>query len=337
MSEHFIKNIEIKNFKCFEDFKAEGFGRVNLIGGKNNVGKTALIEALFTNIYSINLGYFVVAIAQLKNRRNILENLDSYIYGDSMTFKEKFIIEPLKNSQIFNVKTDIRETRFVCENKNGIIEYLFEIDKQQFTFNLESIPYIRGTGNKIFISTDGLTNRNIVTYYASVQKEDKEEFLNKSLQIIDSSISKFKILEDKPYCKVNEEYIQLTELGDGVKHFISIILALYQAKDGYLFIDEIGNGIHHSTLDKLWNVILTLAKEQNVQVFATTHSDECIRALVTANTENIKTYQPKEHILEDNEIQFIELGRVDGKVDSIIFDFKELENEVAQNMEIRGW
>ena len=39
---HFIKNIEIKNFKCFENFKADGFGRVNLIGGKNNVGKTAL-------------------------------------------------------------------------------------------------------------------------------------------------------------------------------------------------------------------------------------------------------------------------------------------------------
>ena len=47
MNDHFIKNIEIKNFKCFEDFKAEGFGRVNLIGGKNNVGKTAFMEACY--------------------------------------------------------------------------------------------------------------------------------------------------------------------------------------------------------------------------------------------------------------------------------------------------
>jgi len=37
MNEHFIKNIEIKNFKCFKDFKAEGFGRVNLIGGKSTL------------------------------------------------------------------------------------------------------------------------------------------------------------------------------------------------------------------------------------------------------------------------------------------------------------
>jgi len=49
MQEHFIKNIEIKNFKCFENFKAEGFGRVNLIGGKNNVGKTAFMEAAYVN------------------------------------------------------------------------------------------------------------------------------------------------------------------------------------------------------------------------------------------------------------------------------------------------
>jgi len=36
MSKHFIREIEIKNYKLFKDFKAEGFGRVNLIGGKNN-------------------------------------------------------------------------------------------------------------------------------------------------------------------------------------------------------------------------------------------------------------------------------------------------------------
>ncbi|MDD5091641.1 MAG: AAA family ATPase [Candidatus Wallbacteria bacterium] len=41
-----IKKISIKNFKCFDSFEAEGFSRINLIGGMNNVGKTALLEAL---------------------------------------------------------------------------------------------------------------------------------------------------------------------------------------------------------------------------------------------------------------------------------------------------
>ena len=42
-----LKDLEIRNFRCFEQTKISGFERVNLIGGKNNVGKTALLEALF--------------------------------------------------------------------------------------------------------------------------------------------------------------------------------------------------------------------------------------------------------------------------------------------------
>lgn len=38
-----LENIEIQNFRCFEDTKILGFKRVNLIGGKNNAGKTAFL------------------------------------------------------------------------------------------------------------------------------------------------------------------------------------------------------------------------------------------------------------------------------------------------------
>ena len=337
MSDHFIKNIEIKNFKCFEDFKAEGFGRVNLIGGKNNVGKTAFMEALSTNVYSYNLGYFVVALVQFKNRRNRLNHLEAYINNSQMTFRERFINTPLKDTKRLEIKTNIKEIVFFPKNENGILKYLFKIDNDEYDFNIDDTPFIKGSGNIIFIGTSGLEYGKIISYFASIQKIDQEDFLDKSLQIIDENITKFKILEEIPYCKVGTEYLELIELGDGVKQFISIILSLYQAKDGYLFIDEVGNGIHHSTLNKLWNIILTIAKEQNVQVFATTHSKECIKALVTANTEDVNTYQPKEQILDNDEIKFIELGRTDGKIDSIVFDFDELKNEVEQNMEIRGW
>lgn len=44
-----IKDIEIENFRCFEHTKIEGFESINLIGGKNNLGKTALLEAILLN------------------------------------------------------------------------------------------------------------------------------------------------------------------------------------------------------------------------------------------------------------------------------------------------
>jgi len=44
-----IKKITIENFRCFDKLKVLGFERVNLISGKNNAGKTALLEAIFLN------------------------------------------------------------------------------------------------------------------------------------------------------------------------------------------------------------------------------------------------------------------------------------------------
>lgn len=56
MTAHFIQYIDIDRYKCFSDFSAHGFQRVNLIAGKNNVGKTALMEAMFINACSATIG-----------------------------------------------------------------------------------------------------------------------------------------------------------------------------------------------------------------------------------------------------------------------------------------
>ncbi len=59
-----LKEIEIQNFRCFEQIKISGFERVNLIGGKNNAGKTALLEALF--LYNDPDGRSIFALKMLR-------------------------------------------------------------------------------------------------------------------------------------------------------------------------------------------------------------------------------------------------------------------------------
>ena len=41
------KTFRVKNFRCFKDLQINDLGRVNLIAGKNNTGKTALMEAMY--------------------------------------------------------------------------------------------------------------------------------------------------------------------------------------------------------------------------------------------------------------------------------------------------
>lgn len=42
-----IEKFSVRNFKCFEGIVINPWERVNLITGKNNIGKTALLEAIW--------------------------------------------------------------------------------------------------------------------------------------------------------------------------------------------------------------------------------------------------------------------------------------------------
>ena len=42
-----IKEISLKNFKCFDELKLDRLKTFNVIAGKNNFGKTSILDALF--------------------------------------------------------------------------------------------------------------------------------------------------------------------------------------------------------------------------------------------------------------------------------------------------
>ena len=140
-------------------------------------------------------------------------------------------------------------------------------------------------------------------------------------------INSMDIIKDKPMLEIKGNYLELSDFGQGIKSFINIIASSLLLKDSYLFIDEIENGIHYTNLDKLWEIILTISKEQNVQIFATTHSKECI-----------ESYARVAKKLEDNEIGFIELGRnKKGAIDSVVMDSEMFQRYVKLGNEVRGW
>ena len=67
-------------------------------------------------------------------------------------------------------------------------------------------------------------------------------------------------------------------MGDGINRILTIILSMVNVENGYFFIDEFENGLHYSVQKDLWKMIFYLAEKLNIQVFATTHSSDCINA-----------------------------------------------------------
>ncbi len=324
MQEHFLREIEIIDYKCFKDFKAKNFKRVNLISGKNNVGKTRFMEALNINVNSDKLETFTHELGSIVIMRNNIELIEKTNQEIIDIFKKS-----LENISC-NIKSDKYQCYFNLENKNAIKKFIIKTNDSSYDVNINEFSYeIEDPLNKKFIDNYGLTYANLREVFVEIQKDEKEETLNNYINLFDSSISSFKLLGNIPSCKSTDtqEYFELNEFGDGLSHYIGIICTLFACKDGFVFIDEIDNGIHYTQLEKLWEIIFTISKEVNCQVFATTHSKEMINAFAKVSKK-----------LEDEDISFIELGRnKDNEIKSLTMNYEKLQRELASGNEVRGW
>lgn len=317
MDAHFLTEIEIEEFKCFKGFKTSGFKRVNLIGGKNNIGKTALIEAMLINVGGTNVNKMNTALHSIKYARENL-NLLGEVHVDHLAL--------LNSTQKYSATSNIAASQFSIEAGDAVKNYRYRINDEEHVINATGFNFIFEWDDRIeFIDNFGLTDQQLSTVYKAVQIRDQESKLNRYIHEFDDDIDNFKIIGDKPQCRTDGEYRDITEFGDGLKSYISMICALHAAENGYLFIDEIDNGIHYTQLDRLWEIILTLSKKTNCQVFASTHS-----------TEMIASFARTAKRLNEQEISYTLLVKNnDRKIKTVTRDFEMLLDSMQDEREVR--
>jgi len=116
----------------------------------------------------------------------------------------------------------------------------------------------------------------------------------------------------------------IRSFGEGALRILGLGLALTNAQNGMLLVDEIESGLHYTVQVELWQLVFQLAKRLNVQVFATTHSDDCVRA-----------FQYVAHESMDIEAEFIRLEIWQGLSKAIVFDEDRLTTAIEGQIEIR--
>ena len=117
--------------------------------------------------------------------------------------------------------------------------------------------------------------------------------------------------------------VPLRTFGDGVNRLFGIVLSLCNAKNGVLLVDEFENGLHHSVQASIWSTIFRLASDLNVQVFATSHSEDCVHAFQQAAAES-----PEDGVL-------VRLTRRGDQVFPTEFDEDELAIATRNDIEVR--
>ena len=120
-----------------------------------------------------------------------------------------------------------------------------------------------------------------------------------------------------------KEKLPIGYLSAGVTRFIAMLSAVLIRGEGVVLLDEIENGISYKIFQPLWKYLLKFAVDNDTQIFASTHSLECVRALLPA-------MQGHEH-----EFALLRAERTDGSSAITLVPGKFLESAIDQGVEVR--
>jgi AAA15 family ATPase/GTPase len=285
------------------------------------------MEACYINTISKNAKDYITAFSSIIHLRDYVNLQHEKFEVNIDSFFNKIVLGKLE------INTNKYSTSYELETKNSLEKedkYIINGNSEIFYnhyFQEINVSDLHQRHNH-FVLSSIITNAYLTRLFNNIQLGSNENILNTYIfEIFGKEFEKFIMIDKKPLVSSNNQWIPLSNFGDGIKRFITIICAMYSSKDGYLYLDEIENGIHYTNLDKLWEIILTISKEQNVQVFATTHSKECI-----------ESYARVAKKLEDEEITFIELGRnKKDELKAMVYPYEWFIDEIEQNHEVRGW
>lgn len=304
LESHF-KKITVENYKIFKDFNFEKLNRINLIVGKNNTGKTSLLEAIFLLSKQNDISSFL-NLLKLKNKfsdfnyewlnKIFIDNISiSGVFSDVTTHlniekfetddkvdKKEDYLASYKMSAITdgNIQETIIHTFKYNElqRENKKIRNLCScIIKSPYYYNLEEVveTYNEAVEKKI-------NNKSCLELVVDYMK--KIDCKIKGVQLTtESNIKRFVVDYDD---NSNKNNLDITNYGEGIQRLFEIALSFAYAKNGVICIDEFETSFHYGLLEDFTKFIQELAIKFNVQVFITTHSKECVDAFVKNGYRN---------------------------------------------------
>jgi len=380
-----LQSLEVNNYRNLRSVKIPSLGRINLITGKNNTGKSSLLEAI--SLYGMKGE--VSWIYQLLNERgeyyrvsdenkNVIESnlrtfsslftdrqvsyllkdsisigaIEDTLFGKEKSYEKTLILRFVKYIEETETQAISELSERVLRRKRTIVQESelnnvqdfhigVEIKSGSFThiLRLEERETLRfstrnliPTENVQFIRTKNIDRDINGKLWDNIALSKKEDNVIQALKIIEKNIERVAFVEEFSRQRTTvvklgntNRIVPLKSMGDGINRILTIILALVNSDKGYLLIDEFENGLHYSVQEQLWSIIFNLSKELNVQVFATTHSSDCINAFENVLNTNQNALEGK----------LIRLDFDNGNIKQVDFDAKELKIATEQNIETR--
>ena len=332
-----LESFQIHNFRLFQHLEVKNLGRVNLIVGKNNLGKSTFLEAV--ELYASNASATVML--------ELVESRQETWFSEAQPHSQNFISNPVRHlffghklpsiggdgislgevssniklrigAGAYQNKNDdegtIRKIRisdvefdedisnvevFLVAEEGERTRRIFRLDRNIRDIRRSSRIFYERQESEFkytwqIVSTANMPNRKLAALWDLTSLTDLESEVISALRLIDGRVTGVAFVEDVsrgtasdnrvPLVKIKgiDEPLPLKSMGDGMTRLFHIIVALVNARNGLLLIDEFENGLHWSVQPKVWDIVFQLSHRLNVQIFATTHSRDCIKGFYQA-------------------------------------------------------
>lgn len=304
------QSLFIENFRGIPKLEIPDLKRINLLVGRNNCGKTSVLEAFFllsgmsnpqlpVNIHNfrdliltndedfsfmfrnMNFETPIILSGQLDNRNRKLIITPLYVdYRPQQTQKQK-------NTEIVNSQDKFAASTSFVRLVEGIQLDCYDHKNQRLHGQI-SLKESKVTVPSPYKENLRCAYLNQKTIMLQIDKQMEGLLVQKKLSNViailkgvEPNITDIRMgAGGMIFVDIGSENLMpLNIMGDGMRRILAFLAALADMKNGVLLIDEIENGFHYSSLKVAWKAILSTCKEYNVQLIATTHSLECTEAL----------------------------------------------------------
>ncbi len=357
-----FKSIEIKAFRGLRDVRLDGLSRVNILAGKNNAGKTSVLEAVAACCHPVDGKAWLDMVVRRGSRipldqqlRHLFpSNPDGFpVHNIELSYERvgsppQWRVEArlAQQQEVASDETTDEDLSFASATRSvtRIGLYLEPVGAapesalrahSEFTVRVGAhVPKVRSLEDVSTVSVTSQTHRSEayqIVLLAGLDDLDARVSLLSLLQQFDEGVQQIEVMDPTGVRSAIRVWHKKTGptpisvFGDGFRRVLTYALALFRCRDGgVLLIDEIETAIHYSALRDVYTWLVRACEEYNVQLFVTTHSLEAIDALLSATPEKLDT-------------SFFRLGVQEGQTQVIRFDEEELRALREQfGDEVRG-
>ncbi len=321
-----LTKLTLHAFRGFDDLTLDGFARANLLVGTNSVGKTSVLEALYI-------------LCEIQVRNPVHETLArrKYAGGDqnvfsaihSMASAEPLVISSFSDARMWSV--DIDEEAGLLHSTLRARDEAGKERSRKFNAQQSTSTRFDDRPHAIWFDFAATTDLMVAKRLGTLRRRNRMGDMVKWLQRVDPRVEDLSQIEEEgaphmeTFVKLQGlgEWIRLTQAGHGLRYAAALFTELDGAKDAIVLIDEIEVGLHHDVLDAVWKTIRAVAEANNLQIFATTHSYECIKAADAAFAD------------AQDDLRLIRLQRVKGTVQVIDYPPDVRHDALEDGMEVR--